>query len=559
MTPPGSCDRRTLSQQAIAWLVGASLVAGCGRGAPQRPTTVPGLGSLAFPVTTSAPEARLAFERGALLLHLFHYDEAREAFRQAEAADPGLAMAYWGEAMAWNYTVWNEQQPDSARAVLARLGPTPEARRAKARTPREAGFLDAVELLYGEGPKAHRDTLYEAAMDRLSKAHPDDDEITLFHALALLGLNQGVRDLATYARAADLIEPVFRRSPEHPGASHYLIHAVDDPDHAARGLDPARELARSSPDASHAQHMTSHIFMALGMWDDVVRANENAMRVVNAERAKAGRGPSYCGHYNTWLNYGYLEQGRVEDARTLTRACEAQAEAAMKTFQGDATDPDATPLGSAVFIWARYVLDSESWTGDDIAWNPGLDTATTSAAADYHFVQSVAAARRKDLGAARAHAVRFRALESALGTRFRQAGELAPEDAEYLRGLAVMGLELDGLIRIGAGDREGGLALLRQATVKEDSLAYAFGPPAVLQPSHELLGRELLAAKRPADAEAEFRAGLAGTPRRTASLEGLAQALRMQQKTGPADSIAAELGRIRAHGVSDPQDPPRAP
>ena len=538
-----------------AWLAGAALLAGCER-TIQVPTRVPGLGSLSFAVTTASPDARLAFERGALLLHLFHYPEAREAFRQAEAADPGMTMAYWGEAMAWNYTVWNEQQPDSARAVLAKLAPTAEARRARARTPREAGFLGAVETLYGEGPKARRDTLYEAAMDRLSEANPADDEIILFHALALLGLNQGVRDLPTYGRAADLIEPVFQRTPRHPGASHYLIHAVDDPDHAARGLDAARELAASSPEASHAQHMTSHIFMALGRWDDVVRANENAIRVVNAERALAGRPPTHCGHYNTWLNYGYLEQGLVDEAWTLTRACEAQAEAAARTSGGDATDPDATPLGSAVFIWARSILDSETWTGADLAWNPGLDTAVTSAAADYHFVQSFAALRRKDLGAARAHASRFRAVESALGARFRQAGDLAPEDAEYLRGLAVMGLELDGLIRIVAGSRAEGLAALQRAVQAEDSLAYAFGPPSVLQPSHELLGLELLAAKRPAEAAAALRAGLMRTPRRTASLQALAQALRMDGNTAAADSVAAELRGIRSREVSDPEGPP---
>src|SRR6266567_4824541 len=119
--------------------------------------TVPGLGTLTFPVSTPSAEARQAFLRGALLLHLFHYDQARGAFRQAQRLDPGFTMAFWGEAMAWNYGVWNIQFTDSARATLARLGATPAARAAKARTARERDYLAAVEALYGDGGKANRD------------------------------------------------------------------------------------------------------------------------------------------------------------------------------------------------------------------------------------------------------------------------------------------------------------------------------------------------------------------------------------------------------------------
>jgi hypothetical protein len=240
------------------------------------PTAVPGLGALTFPVSTASVSARQDFLRGTLLLHLFHYPEAVKAFRDAETADPGFTMAYWGEAMAFNWGVWDQQFPDSAHAALAKLGATPAARAARARTERERGYLDAVETLYGAGTKPHRDTLYAAAMDRLSRAFPQDDEARLFFALALLGLNQGVRDVPTYLRVYALANDVFRRHPDHPGASHYLIHSVDDPEHAAMGLDAARALAGSSPAADHAQHMTSHIFMALGLWDDLVAANERA-------------------------------------------------------------------------------------------------------------------------------------------------------------------------------------------------------------------------------------------------------------------------------------------
>jgi tetratricopeptide (TPR) repeat protein len=515
----------------------AIILGGCATSPPDKPTPIPGLGALSFPVTTSSPNARRAFERGVILLHLFHYWDAREAFRAAEAADSDFTMAYWGEAMAWNYGVWNMQNADSARAVLAKLGPTVEARRRAARSPREAGYLDAVELLYGAGSKPARDTLYEAAMARLSAAYPHDDEAKLFHALALLGLNQGVRDIPTYGRAADIAEEVFHRHPDHPGASHYLIHAVDDPAHAARGLEAARALARYSPNAGHAQHMTSHIFLALGMWDELVQANENTLRVFEAQMATHGHHVGACGHAQTWLGYGYLQQGRLDTARAMVRACQREAEA--DSTRSNDPDPDNSAMGSAAFMWSRFIIDAEAWSGDDIAWNPGLENATTPAAVDYSFTAAFAAIRRGDLAAARDWQRRF---EAARAAQRGQATEADPETIEYKSGLDVLALELEGLLQLAAGDGRG-LDALRRATTIEDRKAYAFGPPEVNKPSHELLGEELARLDRPAEAEAEFRAALDRTPGRVAALRGLSRALASQSKSASADSVAVLLPR----------------
>jgi tetratricopeptide (TPR) repeat protein len=515
-----------------------SLLAGCSKAPePTPPTPIPGLGSVSFPVTTQSAEARQAFERGTLLLHLFHYGEARQSFRNAEAADSGFTMAYWGEAMAWNYAVWNMQQPDSARLVLAKLAPTPAARRQAARSAREAGYLGAVEILYGTGPKPARDTLYEAAMAKLTATYPKDDEAKLFHALSLLGLNQGVRDVPTYLRAADIADSVFRRHPDNPGASHYLIHALDDPAHAARGLEAARALAQYSPDAGHAQHMTSHIFLALGMWEDVVAANENTMRVMGQQMAAHGHKISACGHGQTWLTYGYLQLGRLDTAKALVRACQREAEADASSITESDKDPDASSIGSAVYVWSRYIIDTEAWSGEDIGWNPGLDRGTTAPAADYHFTQAFAAARRGDLNGCRERTERFQAARAALQQKER-AEDPGPETDQYLSGLAVLDLELQGLLLLGSGD-ERGIATLRRATALEDSMAYAFGPPTVNKPSHELLGEELARLGRPAEAEPEFRAALERTPRRAAVVRGLGQALAAQGKPAQADSLAA--------------------
>ena len=197
----------------------------------------PRLGTIVFP-TSAGPAAQAAFEEGVLWMHSFEYPKAAAAFQRAQQLEPGFAMAYWGEAMTHNHPVWNKRNAEAANAVLARLGPSAEARAAKAPTPRERAWLATAEALWGPGPKARRDTLYAEALAQVATQFPDDEAIT-FHALALLGLNQGLRDIATYERAGAMAQQVLTRSPDHPGAAHYVIHAYDDPDHAHQGHEAA--------------------------------------------------------------------------------------------------------------------------------------------------------------------------------------------------------------------------------------------------------------------------------------------------------------------------------
>jgi hypothetical protein len=278
-------------------------------------------------------------------------------------------MAYWGEAMTNNHGVWHEQDLPAAREVLSRLGATPEARRAKAITEREKQYLGTIEILYGEGSKNDRDQKYESAVARLHQQYPDDVDATAFYALAILSSAEQGRDFATYMRAAAVLEEVFPQHPRHPGVVHYLIHCYDDPIHAPLGLRPARIYAQIAPDAGHAQHMTSHIFLALGMWDDVVKANETAIAVVNRQLAAAGKLGLFCGHYPYWLEYGYLQQGRVSDARRVLEACreEVQRLAADVPKKEKATaDPDTSSIGSYAEMRANFLIDSELWQ-DDVA------------------------------------------------------------------------------------------------------------------------------------------------------------------------------------------------
>jgi tetratricopeptide (TPR) repeat protein len=460
------------------------------------------LGKISFPNSGSA-EVQPHFIRGVLLLHNFHYDQAAAAFRQAQQIDPGFALAYWGEALTYTHQVWNQQDLAAGRAALARLAPTTAARLAKAATPRERMYLASAEALYGEGSKPRRDTLYADALEALVGVQPDDDEAKVFYSVALLGLNQGVRDVPTYMRAGAIAEDVLRRNPDHPGAAHFVIHAFNDPVHAPLGLYAARRYAEIAPGAAHAQHMTTHIFLALGMWDEVTKQNE-----VAAGPHRAHWGP---GHVSHWLTYAYVQQGRYEAARQLLVSLASNA----------GTPPSRYDRGQLANFRARYVLDSEQWDGPEAK---ALAADTGIAAEDNYeyatFAAGYAAARRGDDKMAEGMLARLARVNGDATTSVRpgQPGsKVVP---------VILELSLRAELRRRKGAKDEAIALLRRATALEDGMPAEFGPPAVVKPSHELLAGLLLESGRAAEAVPEFQRALALAPGRSGALLGLGRAAR---------------------------------
>ncbi len=470
----------------------------------------PRLGSVSFP-TSAGGEAQEHFIEGVLWLHSFEYPSAAKAFRKAQELDPDFALAYWGESMTHNHSLWQDRDRDAAVAVLARLGSTPAARRTKAPTEREKMFMDAVEALWAEGPKAVRDTAYYLAMSDLATAYPDDAEVQAFYALSILGLSQAVRVFPSYMRAAAIADELLRQNPDHPGAAHYLIHSVDDPIHAPLGLRAARAYSQIAPDAAHAQHMTTHIFVAMGMWDDVVSQN-----IVAADLT--GWWP---GHYTSWLGYGFQQQGRFEKARS-------HLERAWNNIGDDPSVSRRAYLGS---MRAHYVVDTRRWDDPAIAWEIDLSDAGTVVRAMDAFALGYAALERGDIDAAERHV-------SALGAMTMQAeggwyggNETVP---------VILRNELQAMLYLQSGATEKALELLRETTALEDALPMEYGPPDVVKPSHELLGEMLLELGRYEEAQQEFERALALTPKRALSLAGLQQA---------ATAAGDEKTAMRAQGM----------
>jgi tetratricopeptide (TPR) repeat protein len=468
------------------------------------------LSPVRFP-SSGSPAAQPAFLRGVTALHNFQYEDAVEAFREAQAIDRDFAMAYWGEAMAYNQTLWLNQDADEARAILLRLGPTPEARAAKARTTREKGYLRAVEALFGSGDRAARERAYAEEMRALARSHPDDLEAQAFFALSLMGLTarspalfrEGGDDQHQHAlvgsaiqkEAAALLQRVLARNPDHPGALHYLIHDYDDPAHARLALPAARAYAKVAPESSHALHMPAHIFLQLGMWDDAAASDEASFGASEAWVKRKGLPIGMRDYHSlSWLLYESLQQGRFQKAREtldlMKPAVQATGEPRFKALLSD--------------MRARYVVETRSF--EDLASARDFDTSGEL------FAIGMSAARRGDPGLA----------ERALGELARRAG--SRESGRRQADVAVMERELAALLALATGRKEDAILRMKEAVVLDRDLPPPLGPPRPLKPAPELFGEILLELGRPGEAAAEFDRALARWPNRSLSLLGRARA-----------------------------------
>jgi tetratricopeptide (TPR) repeat protein len=453
------------------------------------------LGSITFP-NSGKPEAQAAFLRGVAALHSFWYDEAADAFREAERIDPDFALAYWGEAMTFNHPIWNEVDVEAGRRVLARL---------RDRQPddgRERGYLDAVRRLYGNGEKAERDRAYEAAMESLAKSQPADVEAQAFYALAILGTKSpGETDMRKQIRAAVILEPLYAAHPDHPGVLHYMIHAYDDPLHAPLGLRAAQRYAKVAPAAFHALHMPSHIFLQLGMWDETIASNEHAYAV-----SKKWAGDKHLGrakrdlHSLQWLQYAYLQNNRLDDARKLIDeiAQAAGEEARERTTRAN--------------MLARYAIETSDWSvlpATLTMTDAGASSHAGCAAKSYGDDSSALAFAYGLAAVAQNHP---KAAAEALEQLKARVGEKKNPAAK------VMAKELEAMM---AANTAHALKLAAEAAALEDAMGIPSGPPDTFKPAHELYAELLLKTGRREDARKQFDISLSRAPNRRLSQQGM--------------------------------------
>ena len=534
-------------------------------------TTSQELGVIDFPTSGSAA-AQPLFIKGVLLMHSFEYDDARDAFVEAEKADPSFAMAYWGEAMSSNQPVWQRVSLDQGRAALNKLAPTADARRAKAQTEKEKDWLGAVEKLYGPGQKVARDLAYADAMKRMYEKYPGDDEVKSFYALALLGTSHNGRDFSIYMRAAALVEQVYAKNPQHPGAAHYLIHAYDDPIHAPLGLRYADAYSKIAPAASHALHMPSHIYVAMGMWDESASLNERSVKAADARRdAKKLAVDQRNFHALLWLVYTYAQQGRYDDARGVL----TQIEAAAKESGSERT------RSHLALARAAWLIETRKW-GEAKAPVDPTNLSRDVAVADLFAIGFAAVRSGNRAGAAQAMAKMAALMEETpvngapvtsssptspsstragikpIGPRAVPAPgikpiEPAPAPQTASGGVApdadkripqVMAQQLEAMILFSEGRREEAIVLARQAAVVEAGLPFEFGPPIPVKPVNEQVGEMLMDVRRPKEAMEAFELSLKRNPKRALSLLGLGRAATLARDIATAQRAYGELREV---------------
>jgi tetratricopeptide (TPR) repeat protein len=484
------------------------------------------LGRVSFPVSCT-PEASARFERAVALLHSFWWSEADRAFRSVAEADPTCAMAYWGTAMVRRGNPFaGAPAPDAVRAGLA------AAERALAlnpRTDRERGYASAVHALFaGADARDLRTGLlaYEEGMRELRDAHPDDVEAAVFYALAVTSnATPGDRSFERQKRAGAILEPLFERYPDHPGLAHYLIHTYDAPPIAHLGVEAARRYGRIAPAVPHAQHMPSHIFTRLGLWEESIESNRGSAEAARAyEEAQGMEAVSFDrAHAWDYLVYAYLQQGR-----------DAEAEAIHSEMRGSTATPSIATDYAYAAIPARLALERGRWSDAEalpVRPSPGFRAGE----AITHFARGIGSARSGDPVAARTEAATLAAIGSELAGR----GESYWSQAVDAQRLAV-----EAWIALEAGATENALLLIARAAELEERIDKHPVTPGPILPARELQGDLLMELGRHADALRAYEQALEHEPGRARTLFGAARAAEL---SGDADGARARYAEYLRH------------
>jgi tetratricopeptide (TPR) repeat protein len=488
---------------------------------------LPGLGNHQHPITTSSPQAQRWFNQGLTLIYAFNHDEAVRSFEKAAQADPKAPMPHWGVALAMGRNINQDPEPEREKAAWDAI------QRAQALAAngnqQERDFIAALARRYSSDPKADRKQLaraYRNAMSELTRLYPDNLDAATLYADAMMNLNpwklwskDGTPAEGT-AEIVAVLESVLRRDPEHIGANHLYIHAVEASRNPERALPSADRLGRLTPGAGHLVHMPSHIYIRTGQHDRAAKANAAAAAADRAYIAATGAKGIYpLMYYSHNLHFeveAHKFQGRSADALRVARVLEANAAKGVKEMgmlEGF--------LPTTLFVALRF----QRWA--DILAAPQPDSNLRLMTAFWHYARGVALAATGKAEGAEKERDQFAAIRNGVLPDM-------PWGLNSAAGvLKIAGHALEARIAEAKGDRRSAIAHWRQAVEAEDALAYD-EPPGWYYPVRESLGGALLRDGQFSEAEKVFRADLEQNPRNPRSLFGLLEALRKQERSPEA-------------------------
>jgi tetratricopeptide (TPR) repeat protein len=483
--------------------------------------------------TSCSPEAQRQFERALAMLHSFFFPETVKAFTAIPATDPSCAIAYWGIAIS--------QRPNplvgpfDAATLKRGLDAIEKGEAIGSKTQRERDWLAALKEFYKDYDKVDQDTRtrnYEKAMERLAAKYPDDVEAKIFHALAL---NESFdhKSMEPLLKAIAILEPIDKKYPDHPGVTHYLIHSYDFPAIAKRGVPAANKYAKIAPSAPHAQHMPSHIYSMVGMWEESVMSNWRSVAVANDYVAKAKLDGTLGGvpHAYDFMAYAYLQLGQDMKARGLI-----QDTMSIKKVIG-------VPLAGATAraaVPARYMLERQDWQG--AAQLQPLGTDYPMAEAITHFARAMGAARSGDTTAAQADIEKLKEQRAAL----EKAGQ------GYWAGqVEIQILGAQAWTAQGQGNKSDALKFMRATADLEDASEKHVAMENRLYPMRELLADMLMVQGEAAAALKEYETSLKNAPMRLRGFYGVAKAAEAAGDAKKAREYFEKLARLTRHADGD--------
>jgi tetratricopeptide (TPR) repeat protein len=471
-------------------------------GAGTAPAAIdPGLGSLHHPVSTRNREAQAYFDQGMRLVFAFNHEAAIKSFERAAELDPDLAMAYWGIALSLGPNINRPMKPKQHKAAYAALQKA-VALKGKA-SPRERAYIDALSERYAANAEADLAPLqaaYRDAMKALVRRYPSDDDAAVLYAEALMDINpwqywaaDGTPAEGTLEIVA-VLERVLARSPDHIGANHYYIHAVEASPHPEKALACARRLATLAPSAGHLVHMPAHTYIRTG--DYIAAAEANVAAVKADERRKQIEGDSFymIGYYGHNLHFLAISNAFAGNSRDALAAANKLYEVELPRLK------EHPNLDGFLMTPALMLVRFERW--DEILALPEPPFEAPMTDASWRFSRTLALAAKGSADEAAAERMKFLEAAAALSKTI----EYGNNDAAML--MAVARPYLDGRIAILSGNTRAAIAYLWLAVIAEDQLGYD-EPPDWFLPTREALGAALLRSGDYPAAEQVFRDELA--------------------------------------------------
>jgi tetratricopeptide (TPR) repeat protein len=497
-----------------------------GQGEHHHELTAEEVGSLHF-ATSCSNTAEASFNRAVALLHSFQYEQARQAFSDISAKDPSCAMAQWGVAMSYYHGLWKNGDTAAGREAYHKA--TEIAAANPKTTPRELAYIDSLGAIYSEDGKdqATHDRGFEQKMAAVQAAYPSDSEAAIFHAITYSIIAPKTdRTFANQRKCGEILEPLFKLQPHHPGIPHYIIHCYDNPVLAEKALASARVYAQIAPASAHANHMPSHIFTRLGLWDESIASNLRSEKLATEAEATSTNGEARDQrlHAMDYLAYAYLQSGQMKRAQAVLTQLNSLSAIPGLTLTGDY---------AIAAIPARCATELGNWKEA---------SALTVRTEGVPWAQAIT---WEAIGEGSARAGNLERAAEAEQTLLSLVDESGKRNNTYWSNqVEVQRREVAAWIAEARGKSSDAITTMRSAAELEESMDKDAVTPGAVIPAREMLAELFLREKQPQNALREYETVLKVAPNRFNALYGAASSADAMGDIAAGDRYFRKLGDI---------------